>query len=115
MESDMKIIWKGEGFGRHCEIPAEMLEDENPLVQIWRAHKELNDRIAELDGLEVPSVKWMPVRLMVETVDDEPNPYLQAIATMEARVKPAKVCECGVAITGGLHSDWCQLHEEPSL
>lgn len=176
------------------------------LQQMYEAQKELNDRIAELDGGEPAAVKWMPVREMKE---EEPEPVTQRAVwnepkgelfiggglaraykeawdkyetEREARMTPeehlaekeraekspwflklkaqwkredaewaarsdawvaslptvmddpplfwnrpifepsfgpppdfSKKCECGVAITGGLHSDWCPLHEERSV
>ena len=66
------------------------------MQEMWKAQAEINAQLAKLDALDDPiTAKWIDVRPMVETL--------------------LMVCECGVAITGGLHSDWCPLHEKPSV
>ena len=60
------------------------------LREIWKLQAEVNRKLAELDkGDEPIKSRWIAIAEMSE----EP------------------VCECGVAITGGLHSDWCPLKE----
>ena len=65
--------------------------------EMWKAQAKINAQLAEMaSALDDPiTAKWIDVRPMVETL--------------------LMVCECGVAITGGLHSDWCPLHEKPSV
>ena len=64
-----------------------------PWRQIWEAQAVLNAELDRLDALDDPiTARWVDARPMAGT--------------------PLEVCECGVAITGGLHSDWCPLVKE---
>ena len=64
---------------------------DNWMFRMWKAQAELNQQLAELDKDDSFKVRWMDCRKMEDA--------------------PLVVCECGVAITGGLHSDWCPLKE----
>jgi hypothetical protein len=64
---------------------------------------------------ELTYMNWLNIKPMSS---DDPG-YRDALdkhvkAVTDGEWKLA-VCECGVGITGGLHSDYCPLYEKPSV
>jgi hypothetical protein len=109
-----RAVWKGEGFGRHCEMPAAMLEDKRGAAFVatlaegfkiawdnyFKEHPEI--MAAQTDGPWLRRLRQMAGPwIRGEWVDDKtfvvepfhkedlgPNPYLEALGVMAGRVRP---------------------------
>jgi hypothetical protein len=99
----------GGGLARAYKAALDKYEDER------EAKLTPEERQAELD--ESANRRWIKRLAEKQLSSDDPgyrealDETVRSLTNGEWRLAPAPlaVCECGVGITGGLHSDWCPL------